>query len=267
MYQELVAYSLSLMARQVKDPFLAKMIDAVRQGRAAPLHALPGVVARDIQRHPDFRYDVLKHFSRPRARNQVSGGATENVDHLSRELLLSTARVRVLSSRRMSISSGATCARSGIGTSRASSSRARSARPASVPLLVRALRGRQTSASIRHSRMQTESPTVARTRPAYRSMPGRRRSSAHPSLAERRSAAFHQRLRATSRASAAGARASTPARRARSEPSSVRASGAADRRRPWCAARGSRTRPRRRAIHRAQPIRHAEDRVMPVAPE
>jgi hypothetical protein len=85
MYQELIAFLLyRSFARQVRDPFLGKMVAQFAKDEMRHYKFYQHVVAREIQRNPDFRVLVLKHFFKATTPvNQVSGGASAVVDHLS----------------------------------------------------------------------------------------------------------------------------------------------------------------------------------------
>jgi hypothetical protein len=85
MYQELIAFCVySSFARQAKDPFLAKMVMTFAKDELRHYKFYELVTAREIQRRPEFRKVVLKHFLKATTpMNQVSGGPKQVVDHLS----------------------------------------------------------------------------------------------------------------------------------------------------------------------------------------
>jgi hypothetical protein len=85
MYQELIAFCVySSFARQAKDPFLAKMVMTFAKDELRHYKFYELVTAREIQRRPEFRKVVLKHFLKATTpMNQVSGGPKNVVDHLS----------------------------------------------------------------------------------------------------------------------------------------------------------------------------------------
>lgn len=85
MYQELVAYLIyRSYAKQVNDPFLARMVSTFAKDELRHYKFYENVVARQIQRDPSFRKLVLKHFFKATTpMNQVSGGAGKTVGYLS----------------------------------------------------------------------------------------------------------------------------------------------------------------------------------------
>jgi hypothetical protein len=85
MYQELIAFLVySSFARQAKDPFLARMVATFAKDELRHYKFYEHVTAREIQRRPEFRKVVLKHFLKATTpMNQVSGGPSKVVDHLS----------------------------------------------------------------------------------------------------------------------------------------------------------------------------------------
>ncbi|MHB1847385.1 MAG: acyl-ACP desaturase [Deltaproteobacteria bacterium] len=86
LYQELVGYLVyRSVARQAGDPFFARMIDRFAKDELRHYKFYQSVVAREIQRNPDFRAIALKHFLKATTPvNQVAGGARATVDHLTR---------------------------------------------------------------------------------------------------------------------------------------------------------------------------------------
>lgn len=84
MYQELVGFLVyRSMSRQVKDPFLARMLAQFAKDECRHFRFYQDVVIRHLQRHPEFRVTVLKTFLKATAPyNQVSGGAANVLDHL-----------------------------------------------------------------------------------------------------------------------------------------------------------------------------------------
>lgn len=85
MYQELLGFLVyRSFARQVKDPFLKKMLAQFAKDECRHFRFYQDVVARHIQREPGFRAVVLKVFLKATSPyNQVSGGAGKVLDHLS----------------------------------------------------------------------------------------------------------------------------------------------------------------------------------------
>jgi hypothetical protein len=85
MYQELIGYLVyRSFARQVGDPFLARMVATFAKDELRHYKFYQEVVAREIQRRPGFRAVVLKHFLKATTPlNQVSGGARKVVEHLT----------------------------------------------------------------------------------------------------------------------------------------------------------------------------------------
>ena len=84
MYQELVGFLVyRRFASQVKDPFLANMLDRFAKDECRHYKFYESVVARKIQQDPSFRRVVLKVFLKATSPyNQVSGGVRNVVDHL-----------------------------------------------------------------------------------------------------------------------------------------------------------------------------------------
>ncbi|MEO6418231.1 MAG: acyl-ACP desaturase [Polyangiaceae bacterium] len=85
MYQELIGFLVyRSFAKQVKDPFLAKMVAQFAKDELRHFRYYQDVVARHIQQNPDFRYNVLRVFLKATSPyNQVSGGAANTLDHLA----------------------------------------------------------------------------------------------------------------------------------------------------------------------------------------
>jgi hypothetical protein len=85
MYQELLGFLVyRSFAKQVKDPFLAKMLAQFAKDECRHFRFYQDVVARHIQENPKFRAVVLKVFLKATSPyNQVSGSAANVLDHLS----------------------------------------------------------------------------------------------------------------------------------------------------------------------------------------
>lgn len=85
MYQELIGFLVyRSFGKQVKDPFLARMLAQFAKDECRHFRFYQDVVARHIQQKPDFRYNVLRVFLKATSPyNQVSGGASNVIDHLS----------------------------------------------------------------------------------------------------------------------------------------------------------------------------------------
>ena len=85
MYQELIGFLVyRSFAKQAKDPFLAKMLAQFAKDECRHFRYYQDVVARHIQKNPDFRYNVLRVFLKATSPyNQVSGGASNTLDHLA----------------------------------------------------------------------------------------------------------------------------------------------------------------------------------------
>lgn len=85
MYQELIGFLVyRSFGKQVKDPFLAKMLAQFAKDECRHFRFYQDVVARHIQQNPDFRYNVLRVFLKATSPyNQVSGGASNVLDHLA----------------------------------------------------------------------------------------------------------------------------------------------------------------------------------------
>jgi hypothetical protein len=84
MYQELLAFLVyRSFAKQVKDPFLAKMLAQFAKDELRHFRFYQDVVARHLQENPSFRGVVLKVFLKATSPyNQVSGGPANVLDHL-----------------------------------------------------------------------------------------------------------------------------------------------------------------------------------------
>jgi len=85
MYQELLGFLIyRSLSKQVKDPFLSKMLAQFAKDECRHFRFYQDVVARHTQRHPEFRAVVLKTFLKATSPyNQVSGGPANVLDHLS----------------------------------------------------------------------------------------------------------------------------------------------------------------------------------------
>jgi hypothetical protein len=85
MYQELLGFLIyRSLAKQVKDPFLGKMLAQFAKDECRHFRFYQDVVARHMQSHPEFRPVVLKVFLKATSPyNQVSGGPANVLDHLS----------------------------------------------------------------------------------------------------------------------------------------------------------------------------------------
>lgn len=85
MYQELVGFLVyRSFSKQVKDPFLAKMLAQFAKDECRHFRFYQDAVARHIQRHPEFRHNVLRVFLKAMGPyNQVSGSASNTLDHLT----------------------------------------------------------------------------------------------------------------------------------------------------------------------------------------
>lgn len=85
MYQELLGFLVyRSFAKQVKDPFLSKMLAQFAKDECRHFRFYEDVVARHIQENPSFRAVVLKVFLKATSPyNQVSGGPSNVLDHLS----------------------------------------------------------------------------------------------------------------------------------------------------------------------------------------
>lgn len=85
MYQELLGFLIyRSFARQVKDPFLGRMLAQFAKDECRHFRFYQDVVARHIQRRPEFRAVVLKVFLKATSPyNQISGSASNVLDHLT----------------------------------------------------------------------------------------------------------------------------------------------------------------------------------------
>jgi rubrerythrin len=85
MYQELIGFLIyRSFSRQVKDPFLSKMLAQFAKDECRHFRFYEDVVMRHLQRHPEFRVTVLKTFLKATAPyNQVSGKPANVLDHLA----------------------------------------------------------------------------------------------------------------------------------------------------------------------------------------
>ncbi|MFN7133163.1 MAG: acyl-ACP desaturase [Myxococcales bacterium] len=84
MYQELLGFLVyRSLSKQVRDPFLAKMLLQFAKDEMRHYKFYQQVVARQIQRQPSFRKQVLRVILKATSPyNQVSGGARNVLDHL-----------------------------------------------------------------------------------------------------------------------------------------------------------------------------------------
>ena len=85
MYQELMGFLIyRSLSRQVKDPFLARMLAQFAKDECRHFRFYQDVVARHIQANPEFRAVVLKVFLKATSPyNQISGGARNVLDHMA----------------------------------------------------------------------------------------------------------------------------------------------------------------------------------------
>jgi hypothetical protein len=85
MYQELLGFLVyRSFAKQVKDPFLSKMLAQFAKDECRHFRFYQDVVARHLQENPSFRAVVLKVFLKATSPyNQVSGSAANVLDHLA----------------------------------------------------------------------------------------------------------------------------------------------------------------------------------------
>ncbi len=88
MYQELLAFLVyRSLGRQLRDPFLAKMVTRFGKDELRHFRFYEDVVARQIKRDPSFRVTVLKVFLKATTPfNQVSGGAGPTLQHVANGL-------------------------------------------------------------------------------------------------------------------------------------------------------------------------------------
>lgn len=85
MYQELLGFLIyRSLAKQVKDPFLARMLDQFAKDECRHFRFYQDVVARHLQENPAFRPVILKVFLKATSPyNQISGGPANVLDHLT----------------------------------------------------------------------------------------------------------------------------------------------------------------------------------------
>ncbi len=85
MYQELLGFLIyRSFAKQVKDPFLGRMLAQFAKDECRHFRFYQDVVARHLQENPAFRPVVLKVFLKATSPyNQISGGAANVLDHLA----------------------------------------------------------------------------------------------------------------------------------------------------------------------------------------
>ena len=85
MYQELLGFLIyRSLSRQVKDPFLGKMLAQFAKDECRHFRFYQDVVARHLQTNPSFRPVVLKVFLKATSPyNQISGGPANVIDHLT----------------------------------------------------------------------------------------------------------------------------------------------------------------------------------------
>jgi hypothetical protein len=85
MYQELLGFLVyRSFAKQVKDPFLSKMLAQFAKDECRHFRFYQDVVARHLKENPSFRPVVLKVFLKATSPyNQVSGSAANVLDHLA----------------------------------------------------------------------------------------------------------------------------------------------------------------------------------------
>ncbi|HET6613937.1 MAG TPA: acyl-ACP desaturase [Kofleriaceae bacterium] len=85
MYQELLGFLIyRSFSRQVKDPFLARMLAQFAKDECRHFRFYQDVVARHLQENPSFRAVVLKVFLKATSPyNQISGGPKNVIDHLT----------------------------------------------------------------------------------------------------------------------------------------------------------------------------------------
>jgi hypothetical protein len=88
MYQELLAFLVyRSFSRQVRDPFLGKMVARFAKDELRHYKFYEEVVARRIQKDADFRVTVLKVFLKATTPfNQVSGGVGPTLEHVENGL-------------------------------------------------------------------------------------------------------------------------------------------------------------------------------------
>lgn len=85
MYQELLGFLVyRSFAKQVKDPFLGRMLAQFAKDECRHFRFYQDVVARHLKAHPEFRVVVLKVFLKATSPyNQISGGSANVIDHLT----------------------------------------------------------------------------------------------------------------------------------------------------------------------------------------
>jgi hypothetical protein len=85
MYQELLGFLIyRSFAKQVKDPFLGRMLSQFAKDECRHFRFYQDVVARHLQENPSFRPVVLKVFLKATSPyNQISGGPANVLDHLA----------------------------------------------------------------------------------------------------------------------------------------------------------------------------------------
>ncbi len=85
MYQELLGFLVyRSFAKQVKDPFLGRMLAQFAKDECRHFRFYQDVVARHLQQNPSFRPVVLKVFLKATSPyNQVSGSPSNVLDHLA----------------------------------------------------------------------------------------------------------------------------------------------------------------------------------------
>lgn len=85
MYQELLGFLIyRSFAKQVKDPFLGRMLAQFAKDECRHFRFYQDVVARHLQENPSFRPVVLKVFLKATSPyNQISGGPSNVLDHLA----------------------------------------------------------------------------------------------------------------------------------------------------------------------------------------
>jgi hypothetical protein len=84
MYQELLGYLVyRSFGKQVRDPFLANLLQRFAKDELRHYKFYQDVVARHLQKNPDFRKIVLKVFFKATSPfNQVSGSYANVIEHL-----------------------------------------------------------------------------------------------------------------------------------------------------------------------------------------
>ncbi|MGQ0503709.1 MAG: acyl-ACP desaturase, partial [Myxococcaceae bacterium] len=86
MYQELLGYLIyRQFGKQVRDPFLSKMLTQFAKDELRHYKFYQNVVARKIQQDPDFRAVVLKTFLKATSPfNQMPGGVNDVINNLKK---------------------------------------------------------------------------------------------------------------------------------------------------------------------------------------